>query len=52
MSNGTANIFFYILKAMLIFCLRIVGIVIAWACKLLGLISTAIGEKLEQIIMK
>lgn len=42
----------YILKAIAIFCLKTVGIVIAWACKLLGLILTAIGEKIEQLIVK
>jgi hypothetical protein len=52
MLASIGNIILNILKAILLFCLKLIGIVLALTCKLSGTILLQIGEGLEKMIMK
>ena len=53
MSNAsTGNIILNSLKSLILMILKVAALVIAWACKIAGLILTKLGEIIEKIITK
>lgn len=55
MSNNTSNIgkvVATILKTILLFCFKVIGIIVAWILKMIGEIFLSLGQFLETAVVK
>lgn len=51
-STSTGNFFATLIRTILFFAFKVIAIIAAWSCKLTGQILLALGEYLENAIVK